>query len=467
MARVSRDPREHALKARYRSGMKFLAFIPFLLAAATVQAAQPATERVVAYLTARAIDGTGAEPLADAIVLVRGERIEAIGTAKSIVIPDEAEIVDASAMTVLPGLINAHVHVATPPSRAYALAMLRRELYSGVTAVRSMADDARAVADLAREARLHEIPAPEIVYAALFAGPDFFKDPRVVAAARGETAGAVPWLRAVTPRTNLAEAVTLARGSGASAVKIYADLDIADVRRVVSEAHRQKLLAWAHAAVFPASPLEVADSGVDTMSHVCMIGYQGQPMPKAYHARASIDESRFEKAMPAEVDAVFRSMKSHGVVLDATLVVYETIERMRARMPEGQGPPTYCSAALAYRLGARAHELGVETAVGTDAFAEPDDAYSAVQREIELMTGHAGFTPLEAIRSATLVSARALGREAEMGTLAKGKLANLVFVAGDPSHDTLALRDVRFVVKRGVRYKREDYVPISAEEVER
>jgi imidazolonepropionase-like amidohydrolase len=99
--------------------------------------------------------------------------------------------------------------------------------------------------------------------------------------------------------------------------------------------------------------------------------------------------------------------------------------------------------------------------IGTDAFALVDDAYPAVQREIEILVQRAGFTPLEAIRAATLVGARALGREAEMGTIEAGKLANLVFVDGDPGADIGALRRVRLVVKRGVAYRREDYVPIS------
>ncbi|HQX24196.1 MAG TPA: amidohydrolase family protein [Pseudomonadota bacterium] len=431
---------------------------------ATAGDAIPVEPKRTIYAGATLVDGTGAPARRDVAIVVRGERIEAVVPAAELSADAGAEMIDMRGRHVVPGLVNAHVHLATPPEPRRAAAMLRRSLYGGVTAVRSMADDTRAVADLARAARVGELAAPDIVFPALFAGPDFFHDPRVVAAARGETAGTVPWLRAVTADTDLREAVTLARGAGATAIKVYAGLDAVTVGAIAREAHQQGLKVWAHAAVFPASPLEVAGAGVDTMSHVCMIAYQGQAMPPAYHDRAPVDEARFVQGIPEAVREVYARMKDRGVILDATNYVYETIERMRAEMPEGQGPPTYCSARLAERLTAEAHRMGVEIAIGTDAFAPVDQPYPAVQREMEIFVTRAGMQPLEAIRSATLIGARALGREADMGSIEAGKLANLVFVASDPVADIGALRDVVLVVKRGTPFRRSDYVPITAAE---
>lgn len=435
-----------------------------LLGACVPADAAPAQPPPTIYANATVIDGTGAPARTGMSIVVRGERIEAVVASAGYRPPDGAKQVDLRGRFVVPGLVNTHLHLATPPDRSLALALLRRSLYGGVTALRSMADDARAVADLARAARVGEIAAPDIVYPALFAGPTFFHDPRVVAAAQGETAGRVPWLREVDARTDLAEAVTLARGSGARAIKIYANLDAAAVAGIAREAHRQGLLAWAHAAVFPASPLEVAEAGVDSMSHVCMIAYQGQAMPGAYHDRASVDESRFAQGIPAEVDAVFARMRARGVVLDATNYVYETIERMRAEMPPGEGPPTYCTAALAERLTAAAQRAGVAISVGTDAYAPPDEQLPEVHREMEILVTRGGMTPLQAIHAATAVGARAIGMEAQMGTLAPGKLANLLVVDADPLADIRALRGVVMVVKRGVAYPRGDYVAVTAAE---
>ena len=423
---------------------------------AAAHAAEPAPARVV-YAGATLVDGTGAEPVRDTVVVVEGERIVHVGPTRGYVTPRDADIVDVRGLTVLPGLVDAHVHLATPPDRPRALARLRRDLHGGVTTVRSMGDDVRAVADLARAARSGEIAAPDIHYAALFAGPGFFHDPRVVAAAAGEVAGETPWLREIGPRTDLAEAITLARGAGASGIKIYGNLDAGAVARIVREAHRQGLPAWAHGGVFPASPSQVVAAGADTLSHVCMLAYEAQAMPGAYHDRADVDESKFAEGMPRAVESLYAAMKARGTVLDATNYVYETIERMRKDLPEGEGPPSYCSSGLAERLTAAAHAAGVDVAAGTDAPSPDDDAWPSLQRELEIFVTRAGMTPLAAIRAATLVGARALGREAEIGTIAPGKLANLVFVAGDAARDIGALRRVRLVVKRGVQYRREDF----------
>lgn len=417
---------------------------------------------VVVYRGATLIDVVTGRARVDTVIVVRGDRIEALADAKTYRAPKGARVVDVGGRYVVPGFINAHVHLTSPPDRPYAMALLRRDVYGGVTAVRGMGDDARAIADLARAAGVGEFPGPDIVYSALFAGHGFFDDPR--AQSPGVVAGQAPWMREISADTNLPEAVTLARGTGASGIKIYANLDAASVSRIVAEAHRQGMQAWAHAAVFPASPLDVVRTDADTVSHVCMLAYQAQPMPATYHHRADVDESLFAAGMPAAVDDIFVAMKQRGTILDATLYVYKTIERMRAEMKEGAGPPIYCSSALAGRIARAAHAAGVEIAVGTDSPTPRVDPYPAVQQEMELMVKQAGMTPLQVLRSATLIGARGLGREAEMGTIEPGKLANLVFLAADPTQDISATRQVVLTVKRGHEFTRKDFVPPSAKE---
>ena len=112
-------------------------------------------------------------------VVTRGERIVAVvpdGRSGAIQkrLPSRPSISTAPPSHSRPA-INSHVHMATQPNRRYAEALLRRDLYSGVTALRDMAGDARALADLSRSARLGDIPSPDIHYSALMAGPQFFK----------------------------------------------------------------------------------------------------------------------------------------------------------------------------------------------------------------------------------------------------------------------------------------------------
>lgn len=158
----------------------------FALAALTIALTGPANaqtsgeaeaDAIVVYRDATLIDGAGGPPREHVSIVTQGPIIRAIIAAGEPA-PEGADVVDASGLYALPGLIDAHIHIATPPDAASARASLRRQLYAGVTAVRVMADDLRSVAELSREARLGEISAPDIYFAALMAGPSFFEDPR-------------------------------------------------------------------------------------------------------------------------------------------------------------------------------------------------------------------------------------------------------------------------------------------------
>ena len=98
--------------------------------------APPAKDKVVVYSGAALIDGTGGPVRADMAIITRGERIEAIVPQAELKLPPGAEVVDVKGQYALPGFINSHEHLATPPNRKFAEAMMRRDLYGGVTAAR-------------------------------------------------------------------------------------------------------------------------------------------------------------------------------------------------------------------------------------------------------------------------------------------------------------------------------------------
>ncbi len=426
-----------------------------LSSAASAQAPAPETGL---YRDATLIDGTGAPPRAHMSILVRGERIVAVAPTTNLPAPAGATVIDAHGLFVLPGLINTHEHLATPPNRSFAEAMMKKDLYGGVTAVRDMADDLRQVADLTRASRVGEIPGPDIYYAALMAGPEFFKDPRTQAVTMGATPGQTPWMRAVGPDTDLRQAIAEAKGTGATAIKIYADLPGPTVAAITAEAHRQGLMVWAHAAVFPSTPVQGIEAGVNGVSHACMLAYQASAvMPGAYHNRAAVEEARFAGATPASVTALFDDMHTRGTLLDATLWVYDEMARDHTARPSGPAP--YCSLGLAARLTGEAFEHGVIISAGTDGFSDAADPWPALQDELILLQDKAGMPPMAVIRAATWAGAYAFGHEAEMGIIADGKLADLAFTTADPSKDVRALKTVTLTVKRGVRYWRKDYKP--------
>jgi imidazolonepropionase-like amidohydrolase len=423
-----------------------------VLSASALAGAPPRT----VYRNAVLIDGTGAAARAGTSIVVEGERIVAVRPDAGIDAKG-ATVVDLHGQYVVPGLIDTHVHLATPPDAAQARRDLRRQLYGGVTAVRSMADDLRSVGELAREALVGEIPAPDIEYAALMAGPGFFKDPRTIAVTAGKVPGRTPWMQAVDDDTDLVLAVAMARGTSASGIKLYADMPGPLLAKITAEAHRQGIPTWAHAAVFPAMPVDNVDAGVDVISHSCPIAYEASAhKPASYHERTPVDEAVFAGGMPDPVTALFARMAAHGTILDATNLVYVRHAAEYAR--DHEGPPPRCSAGLTLRLTAQAFEQGVPISSGTDGDNPPEAPFPSLLDELDLLAGPVGMPPMEVIRAATATAARALDRADDMGTVEPGKLANFVVLAQDPLQDIGHLRSVTETVKRGVRYPRADFV---------
>jgi imidazolonepropionase-like amidohydrolase len=419
-----------------------------------VLAADPPASEVVVYLGATLFDGTLAPAKADMAIVTRAEHIVAVLPAKAFQAKNHAEIVDLHGKFIVPGLINSHVHLATSADPGIAKAYLRRELYSGVTAVRDMAGDVRLLSELKREAEFDEIPSPDIYYAALMAGPAFFKDPRTHDAARGRVAGEVPWMRAVTPQTNLQLAIAEAHGTGATGIKLYADLSAPLVDAITAEAHRQNMMVWAHATVFPARPRDIIDAGVDVMSHACFLGYQvSAAIPSAMvHPLPMVDAEKLAQTN-AEMSSLYEDMKGRGTILDATLYV------------NFKHDPFGCTFALTAQITNEAYRAGVAIAAGTDDDPDWQDTYSALDEELGLMVKRAGMTAADAIRSASLIGARTIGRDKDMGTIQVGKLANLVVLDKDPLKDISSIRSVYMTVKNGIRYPHSKYTAVTPQQM--
>ena len=455
------------------------------LAAQTGPEDGPSEPARIIFEGATVIDGTGAGARAGLAIVVEGEQISAVVPAGELgpEAREGAEIVDASAWFAIPGLVEAHTHVATSANRARAEFLLNRQLYGGVTTARDMAGDVRSLMDLQRASLVQEIPAPDLHFSALMAGPEFFTDPRTVSSAAGETPGEVSWMQAVTGDTDVVEAVTLARGTWAAGIKTYAAIDGELLAAIAAEAGRQGIPVWSHTHVGPARALEVAGAGVRSMSHVCSIGSaaipddvfrEGQEGKRTGFVDVDLND-------PA-VDAVFALMKRNRTVLDATIrVVVQVGQRRMAEIdnvnapqpPEAvpgrprQGPPIdrrrrgvrpRCETADAVALTRRAYEVGVMVATGTDGMTPPDAVFPALHEEIRLFHDDVGMPMLDALRAASFHGAVALGMEDSIGTLEAGKHANIVFLREDPLTGPASLQSVALTVKRGTPYYRRDFV---------
>jgi imidazolonepropionase-like amidohydrolase len=313
-----------------------------------------------------------------------------------------------------------------------------------------MVGDTRLTAEVARTSVLGTRPLPTIHYAALVAGPTFFSDRRVGPTSVGFEPGKAPWAQAITRDTDITRAIARAAGTGATGIKIYADLDAELVRRITTEARRQGLQVWAHSTIFPSRPLDAVRAGVNGLSHVCGLVWQGlAEVPSHHHER---DERKFDPQLVKVTDKafgeLFAEMRRRGTIFDPTANHFNRISKA-----EEIG----CTLDLRIRLLKGLHQAGVHLSTGTDyviAEGEPDPTLFS---EIAHLVDAGVLTPLEAITAATLNGARAIGIEQTHGSIEPGKVADVVVLAADPTRDIAALRNVVSVIKGGKIFGRKEY----------
>lgn len=401
--------------------------LPLLIVAAACapsdSADDPKPDMVLANVTV--VDGTGAEAVPGRTIEITDGRITAVRPS----VPGESGTVDVAGSVVLPGLIDSHVHLPDDPEAIRAA--LDSMLSVGITAGREMACCAPDYVEALSRADSTELT--RLYWSAFWSGPPFLTTDLRLRDRHAE-AGQVPWLRTVTDTTDLDATVRGVRDSGATAIKIYSNMDPPLVRDVVRAARAVGLQLWSHAAVFPTKPSELVASGVDVISHAAFLvwevpdelpttyngGHEWNPFgPPAPYETVSPDDPR--------ILAVLEAMLERGVILDPTISVMEFA---------GEGARSW-----AVQATRRAHEMGIPITVGTDSRLLFD--------EIEALVFDVGLTPVEVISSATSIGAAAIGVEDELGTIEVGKVADLVLYLADPTEDITLLRQPSHVLRGG------------------
>lgn len=372
-------------------------------------------------------------------ILVSGGKIAAIGNHPLDVHSENPQRLDFSGHYVLPGLFDMHVHLATDPSGGDHISVTEKRLAllakHGVTGVRDMAGDVRQLAFLARKAMLNEIVSPDIYYSALMAGPEFFDDPRTHAAAQGLKAGHVAWMRGVSSNDDIAMYVAQAKGTGASGIKLYADLPADVAKRVIEEARKQQLPIWAHASPIPSIPSDLVDAGISSLSHATLL---------AWEVAESVPESgkqRYSKVALDTADSRFISlldtMVKKQVYLDPTIHVF--MDSSRPEVFENGVKAT-----------SKAYQHGVPFVIGTDAGIDENNfTHIPLIDEMVALVEHTGMTPIDVIQAATLHSASLLKVDNQVGSIETGKRANLLIVEMSPLRDLNQLKRVKAVFKDG------------------
>jgi imidazolonepropionase-like amidohydrolase len=417
-------------------------------------------------------DGTGRAPVANAVTVVRGDRILCAGAAGECQVPVGAKVIDARGRYLIPGLIDSHVHLLflQNGSASEELGLdLRDLLAQGVTTVRDMGNN--PVALLSRVSGF--AAAPRVYAMQLVAGPRFFyPSMRPVRTERGIELRQAPaltmqWLGWTPIQFNRGDdpeaVVAAAKQAGAMGLKLYAQLDSMSVRRLTLAAHRAGLTVWGHAWVQPASVGEQTAAGMDGVVHAAgLAGELFSPEERDTLVRdgdLQVATAHAATAVTAEdprVLAALDSMAAHGTMfeptLDATrhsLATYDARVRHVTSQQEGY---VRAAAEFGVEVTRQAVKHGVRISAGSDHVAYgPVGERASVFGELRLYVDSLGFSPTAALLAATRDAARAIGGEPgrQIGTIEAGRYADLVLVDRNPLADIENLEAVEWVMRGG------------------
>lgn len=407
-----------------------------LVAASLLIATTAGAQRRLIIRDVTVIAGDASAPRPHQDIIVSGRMVLSISPTGRVTPAAGDTLIDAAGMYAIPGLIDAHVHITGGPLDA-SRRNLVQALKGGVTGVLDMAGNAQDAAALAGEVEAGKLAGPSIAFPALFAGPAFFTDPRVRGASGTYTPGTAPWAKAIEDSTNIATAVTAARATGATWLKLYAALDSAAISRIIPEAKKQGMRTVAHATTFPGLPSDLVAHGADMLAHSPYLVWQGSPRTTDFPARARGDFRRVAPGNPSITD-LLAQMARGNVALNATLFVFDAQRDSIAPMRN----------AWMNDVTGRAQQAGVRLVAGTDGLINRNDSLPGIHRELELLVTGARLSPQQALTSATVNGAWAMGRT-DAGTLTNGKVADILLLAADPLTDIRNTRSLRVVIKDG------------------
>lgn len=423
-----------------------------IMVAAVFLLAAPGTglpAQTIAVRAGRLIDGTGADPATNVVILIENERIVAVGA--DLRIPRGAEVIDLSGMTVLPGFIDAHTHLtgivlgepgwqsALVRETAADLALrgakhARETLFAGFTTVRNVG--ARSFADVALRDAINagRVPGPRMQVSAHALG--------ITGGHCHGTNGYVPDLFGgrVGIEQGIADGPDAIRAAVRYQVKYGADvIKICATGGVLSEGDSVGVQQYTDdelRAVIEAA--QMVERRVAAHAH-------GNRGIKAA-VRAGVNSIEHGSILDEEA---IRLMVEYGTFLVPTLMAAEAVERLahEGRLTGERADKALAIAPMMRRSFRSAVRGGVKIALGTDAGVMP---HGANGHEFTLMVRLGGMTPMQAILAGTRNAADLLGWGGHVGTIQPGRYADLVAVDGDPLADITELEDVDFVMKGGV-----------------
>ena len=419
---------------------------------------------VIVLAHVKLIDGTGRPARDDQSVLIENGRITAVGKASEVKAPPGARVMDLTGHTLIPGIIGLHDHLyyTAAGGRSAQLTFTAPRLYlgAGVTTVRTTGSRAPyAEINLKAEIEKGRVPGPRIhVTAPYITGGEGMTTMTLLETPEQATRFVAYWAK-----------------EGATWLKAYTDIRRAELKAAIDEAHRQGLKVTGH--LCSVSFTEAVDLGIDGLEHGLFTNsdYVPDKKPDLCPTGLVAAGAAMKPTDPA-VLRTFKTMIDHHVPMTSTLAVYELFVPNRPtrdpRALEAMAPEVredYLRArqqidssgqsrfTLEVFRNGMAYERAFVAAGGLlAAGVDPTGNGGALpgygdQRNYELLS-EAGFTPEQVVQIMSLNGARVLGVDKDLGTVEKGKLADLVVMRGDLAADPAAIKQVVTVFKDGIGY---------------
>jgi imidazolonepropionase-like amidohydrolase len=387
----------------------------------------PKGSSLIAITKATLIDGRGGPAIENATVLVRGDRIVAVGA--KIPIPPGAEIIDAAGLSVVPGLIDAHFHIDGDETLPALF------LQHGITSVRDPGQWIEAYDGVRKSG--DRIPRLFLAGPHLDTPPPAYPKDSIIVRDPDETR----------------VAVNNSIDQGASVIKVYFRLPLGLIKVATGAAHARGVPVTAHLEIVDAA--DAIRAGIDGIEHITSFGTSLLPRREAEKYRQAVladnnarREGRYRVWSEIDlesprVSSVLDLAAKRGTFISPTLAVFERRagDRDTNEMHVRGFKNMLHFTGLAKRAGAR-------VVVGSHSSVPHAERGWAYQREMELLV-EAGFTPMQAVVSATKENARFFRITDRLGSLEPGKLADLLLIEGRPDQDITTMRRVKRVMLNG------------------
>jgi imidazolonepropionase-like amidohydrolase len=447
--------------------------VPVLLATLVVlhcrtieaQPRQTPTKKHLALVGGMLLDGYDVPPVHHAAIVIEGNRIVAAGPAAGVSIPADAEVIDTSGRTMMPGLIEAHAHLDILGHGDYdrwypwrtqngyterAMEISARQLLNaGVTSAVDLGGLLKESLSVRDRINRGEIPGPRMS----------MSGPWITRAIGNVTPEEAAMQKLIDTPEEAARAVEELATAGVDVIKAYVQLTPAHYRAIVEAAHRFHLRVHAH--VYAERDVRNAlEGGVDVLQHVGSGGtappYSPQLIQDIVHAGRPVVATAAHRSWVFPDTVAYPERLQDPQLKQDFAAIPGLWKEVQDSFRHFQGLPYFARTdrEMFYRerVVRQFVDAGAVMGMGTDSGTPMNFHSEALWREIKVHVDM-GMSPQRAIMAATRVNARSVLGKSDLGTIEPGKLADIIVVNGNPLFDVLALSHVEVVVKDGVVYK--------------